>query len=196
MEHNKSILMVHGLNDTGKVFDTMSSYLQKQNFQTHTLDLKPNFGIADLRELANQVQEYIEQNFHQQEKINLIGFSMGGLVTRYYLQRLKGIQKTEKYVSISAPNQGSNWAYFLPFKGIKQMRPHSDFLRDLNKDVKKQLQQVPCLTFWTPVDTMIVPAKSSLLGVGKEISIPLQIHKRMLKDQRVLQNINAFFQDK
>ena len=185
--------MVHGLNDTGKVFNAMSAYFQKKDFQPHTLDLRPNSGTADLKELAKQVKEYIDLNFSPQEKIKLIGFSMGGLVTRYYLQRLNGIQKTEKYVSISAPNNGSNWAYFLPFKGIKQMRPNSSFLQDLNQDVKEQLQQIPCLTFWTPIDTMIVPAKSSLMGVGQEISIALQIHKLMLKDRKVLQNISNFF---
>lgn len=193
MSQHRSILMIHGLNDTGKVFNTMVNYLQQQNFPTHTLDLKPNSGTADLRELAQQVRAYIENNFPPEEKINLIGFSMGGLITRYYLQRLNGITKTNKYVSISAPNYGSNWAYLLPFTGIKQMRPHSHFLQDLNTDVKQQLNTIPCLTIWTPVDTMIIPAHSSLMGVGKEISIPLQIHKFMLRDQRVLQNISQFF---
>ena len=191
----KKILMVHGLNDTGKIFNTMSIYFQKQGYQTHTIDLKPNGGTGDLQELAGQVKQYVDKNFPPEEKIILVGFSMGGLVTRYYLQRLNGREKVNKYVSISAPNNGSILAYFLPFKGIQQMRPHSNFLQDLNKDVQEQLSSLDSIVFWTPLDTMIVPAKSSLMGIGKEISIPIQIHKWMSRDKRVLEQINDFLQD-
>ena len=117
---------------------------------------------------------------------------MGGLVTRYYLQRLGGIDRVEKYISLSAPNHGSILAYLLPFTGIQQMRPDSQFLQDLNSDVTTQLSQIQCLTFLTPVDTMIIPAQSSLMGVGKTVSIPLQIHKWMSKDDRVLASISEF----
>ena len=188
----KQVLMIHGINDTGNIFNPMSIYLQKAGYKTHAIDLKPNYGIADLRELAQQVKQYIDDNFSVPEKIILIGFSMGGLITRYYLQRLNGIQKVDKYISISAPNKGSLWAYLLPFKGIQQMRPNSNFLQDLNQDVQQKLNLVPSLFLWTPVDTMIIPAQSSLIGAGKEISIPLQIHKWMSRDKRVLAHILDF----
>lgn len=189
------ILMVHGINDTGKIFEPMSIYFQKRGYQTHTIDLKPNSGTADLQELAQQVKQYIDKNFTLDEKIILVGFSMGGLVTRYYLQRLNGIKKVDKYVSISAPNNGSILAYLLPFKGIQQMRPDSNFLQDLNQDVKEKLNSLKSLIFWTPIDTMIIPADSSLMGIGKEISIPLQIHKWMSRDRRVMEQIYDFLQD-
>ena len=137
--------MVHGLFDTANIFETMSSHFEMLGYQTYGIDLKPSFGIADLKELAQQLKAYIDNNFKSQEKIILIGFSMGGLVTRYYLQRLDGITKVDKYISISAPNHGSFLAYLLPhllpFKGIQQMRPDSDFLKDLNEDVQQKLKQ-------------------------------------------------------
>ena len=191
----KQVLMIHGINDTGNIFNPMSIYLQKAGYKTHAIDLKPNYGIADLRELAQQVKQYIDDNFSVPEKIILIGFSMGGLITRYYLQRLNGVEKVDKYISISAPNNGSILAYFLPFKGIQQMRPDSDFLQNLNQDVQKQLSSLKSIVFWTPLDTMIFPAKSSLMGIGKEISIPIQIHKWMPRDKRVLEQIYDFLQD-
>lgn len=188
----KSILMVHGITDTGKVFKTMTSYLEKKGYKTYTIDLIPNIGTGDLRDLAQQVKEYIDEKFPPEEKIILLSFSMGGLVTRYYLQRLNGIEKVEQYISISAPNNGTNLGYTLPLKGILQMRPHSGFLRDLNRDVQATLGKIQCLIIWTPFDTMIIPANSSLLGIGKEVSVPILVHKWMLKDERVFAEINNF----
>ncbi len=192
----KPVLMIHGLNDTAQKFAIMSTYLRKRGYQTHAIDLKPNFGIADLKILALQVKTYIDKNFLPEEKIILIGFSMGGLVTRYYLQRLEGINKVDKYISISAPNNGSALAYLLPlpFKGIEQMRPYSSFLEDLNTDVQQQLNQIESLVMWTPFDTMIIPADSSLMGVGEEVCIPIQIHRWMSSDEKVLQKIIQFIE--
>lgn len=188
----KSILMVHGITDTGNVFDTMKSYFQNKGFTVYTVDLIPNFGNADLRDLAQQVKQFIETKFSSEEKIILLGFSMGGLVTRYYLQRLNGLAKVDRYISISAPNNGTNLAYILPLKGIVQMCPHSEFLDDLNHDVKETLGLIDCLIIWTPFDAMIIPAKSSLLGIGKEVDIPVLTHKWMLSDTRVFEVINTF----
>ncbi|WP_373481232.1 esterase/lipase family protein [Geminocystis sp.] len=190
----KSILMVHGITDTGKVFEIMTSYFQKKGYKTYTIDLIPNLGTADLRDLAQQVKEYIDNQFTTEEKIILLGFSMGGLVTRYYLQRLNGTEKVEKYINISAPNNGTNLAYFLPLKGIKQMCPDSDFLRDLNTDVKESLNKIKCLIIWTPFDMMIIPANSSLLGIGIEVSFPVLTHKWMLRDEKVFREIDQFLE--
>lgn len=187
-----SILMVHGITDTGNVFDTMKSYFQNKGFTVYTVDLIPNFGSANLRDLAQQVKVYIDTQFPPDEKIILLGFSMGGLVTRYYLQRLNGLTKVDRYISISAPNNGTNLAYILPLKGIVQMCPHSEFLEDLNHDVKETLGLIDCLIIWTPFDTMIIPAKSSLLGIGKEVNTPVLTHKWMLSDTRVFEVINSF----
>lgn len=188
----KSILMVHGITDTGKVFQTMANYLQNRGYRIYTINLIPNIGTGDLKDLAQQVKQYIDSEFALEEKIILLGFSMGGLVTRYYLQRLNGIEKVEQYINISAPNNGTKLGYALPLKGIVQMRPNSDFLRDLNSDVKERLAKIKCLIIWTPFDGMIIPANSSLLGVGKEVKLPVLVHKWMLSDKRVLEEINSF----
>ncbi len=186
------IVLVHGIIDNSKVFGKMSSYLKGKGYDVHCVDLIPNYGIEDLRVLATQVKTYIDNNFSGEQKIHLVGFSMGGLVTRYYLQRLEGLSKINKYVSISAPNNGTNMARTLPLKGIRQMRPDSDFLRDLNGDVDEQFSSLDCLFLWTPYDLMIIPAHSSILPVGKSFYIPVLTHKWMISDSRVLDKVNSF----
>lgn len=192
---SKNVLMVHGITDTGKIFQSLSHLLKENGFQPHTIDLIPSIGTADLRDLAKQVKSYIDNQFEEEEKIILIGFSMGGLVTRYYLQRLNGIKNTHKYITISAPNNGTYTAHLLPLKGIKQMRPKSNFLQDLNQDVNEVLNKIETLCLWTPFDVMIIPAESSVMGLGKEINFPVLVHRWMLEDKRVLQEIINFIKN-
>lgn len=115
---------------------------------------------------------------------------MGGLVTRYYLQRLGGINKVHRYISISAPNNGTLTAYTLPRPGVKQMRPNSEFLQDLNQDIKDSLSQINVTVIWTPYDLLIVPPNSSQINIGKEIKLPVLVHEWMVKDSRTLKAIS------
>jgi triacylglycerol lipase len=189
------VVLIHGLHDTLAVFDQMDRYLSNLGWKIHRLNLIPNNGVTELNELALQVNNYINRTFSPEQTIDLIGFSMGGLITRYYLQRLGGLNKVQRYINISAPNQGTLMAYTLNYAGICQMRPQSSFLRDLNQDVTV-LNQINLTVMWTPFDLMILPAHSSQLGIGKELKIPVLYHPWMLNDQRVLSLIKTELEQK
>ena len=189
MELRNPVVLVHGIIDTEAVFKKMSAYLTERGWSVHRVNLTPNNGRESLEKLAQQVEDYIAVNFAPQQPIDIVGFSMGGLVTRYYLQRLGGIERVQRYISISAPNHGTLMANALPFSGIVQMRPQSDFLLDLNRDVVPLLGKLNFTWIWTPFDLMIVPAQSSRLSVGKELQIPVLVHAWMLKDKRVIKAV-------
>lgn len=180
------VLLIHGISDDLHKFDVMAAYLEKQGWPIYRLSLTPNYGTACLKKLAQQVKDYINQTFPEDQLIDLLGFSMGGIVTRYYLQRLGGIEKVQRYISISAPNNGTITAYGLPFKGVKQMCPNSSLLQDLNRDHQQILSKINVTVLWTPYDLMIIPANSSKMGVGIEKEIPVLFHAWMVTDQQVL----------
>ena len=92
-------------------------------------------------------------------------------------------------INVSAPNKGTLSAYSLPFAGIKQMRPQSEFLADLNSDVESALEKVRVTWIWTPYDLMIFPADSTRLPIGREVKIPVLVHAWMLGDHRVIEAV-------
>jgi len=179
------VLLVHGINDTGAVFNKMASYLREQGLSVHTVDLVPNNGAEVLDKLAQQVANYINDTFAPEQPLNLVGFSMGGLVSRYYIQRLGGIDRVQRFITISSPHKGTIVAYGTWLAGAVQMRPNSDFINDLNSDVE-MLKQLNFTSIWTPYDLMILPAESSQLGIDKEVILPVILHPLMLTDIRVL----------
>lgn len=179
------VLLVHGIWDTSQVFHKMSSYLKQQDCDVYDLDLVPNNGDSPLEELAQQVANYVSANFSPNKPLDLVGFSMGGIVSRYYVQRLGGIKRVRRFITISSPHHGTWIAHLSQRPGAKQMRPNSALLQDLNRDVSI-LKQIDYTSIWTPLDMMIFPANSSKMPIGKEIVIPVPLHAWMLIDPRVL----------
>lgn len=183
------VLLIHGIDDTVHVFSSMVTYLSDRvGVPIHTLNLIPNNGDVGLDKLALQIQAYVEQHMKSVERFDLVGFSMGGIVSRFYIQRLLGWQRVRRFITLSAPHNGTWTGHLRRNAGAAQMRPDSPFLKDLNDSVG-DLNQVEFISVWTPYDLMIVPASSSALPVGKEIQLPVLAHPWMLTDRRSLSAI-------
>lgn len=190
--HNRNpVVLVHGLWDRSTIFDTMSAYLQNQGWSVYRFDLIPNNGKLPLEQLAEQLATHIEQTLDPTQSLDLVGFSMGGIVSRYYIQRLGGLDRVGRLVTISSPHRGTWTAYATTQPGCVQMRPNSEFLQDLNRDAAEILGKLDFTSIWTPYDLMILPASSSEIGMGTQIQIPVALHAGMVKDARTLKVLTS-----
>jgi triacylglycerol lipase len=178
------VLLLHGIFDTGHIFNSMAAHLTQKGWAVHHLDMRPNFGIAPIERLAAQVADYVAEQLSEQP-IDIVGFSMGGIVARYYLQRLGGLSQVQRFITLSSPHHGTLTGNAWPLKGGQQMGYNSDFMRSLNAD-RHQLHRVQFTSVWTPYDLMIVPANSSQLGIGCELTVPVLVHRWMVSDPRCL----------
>jgi triacylglycerol lipase len=113
---------------------------------------------------------------------------MGGLVARYYAQRLGGLARIVHFVTISTPHHGTGTAYLEAVPGVLEMRPGSPFLRDLDRDVDR-LAQVSFTSIWSPLDIVITPVASSQLPFGRDVQIPVLLHFLMPTDERVMEAV-------
>ncbi|NJK67709.1 MAG: alpha/beta fold hydrolase [Microcoleus sp. SU_5_3] len=185
------VILIHGIWDTKTIFNKMSAHLTQLGWSVHSLNLLPNDGSLGLDLLAKQLAEYISETFHPEQSIDLVGYSMGGIVSRYYVQRLGGINRVQRFITISSPHNGTFTAYSLPLPAYLHMRPDSDLLRDLNQDVT-MLKRINFTSMWTPFDAMILPANSSRMPVGKEVKLNVLLHRQMVKDS---QSIKALVEE-
>ena len=94
------VALVHGILDTGKVFGPLAEYLTGRGSECATPSLTPNDGRNGLESLAVQLCGAIDSAWGPDVPIDLIGFSMGGLIARYYLQELGGYRRT----GVSSPS--------------------------------------------------------------------------------------------
>jgi triacylglycerol lipase len=163
-------------------------YLEQRGRVTHRFNLRPRWGGAGIEALAHQVHSYVESAFGRKEAFDLVGFSMGGIVARYYLQPLGGLSRVLRLVTISPPHRGTLTAFLLWSSGVRQMRTGSRFLRDLNAD-SHVLQCLRFTTIWTPWDLMILPTKSSVIPEARAVRVSVTAHPLMVRDQRVLRAV-------
>jgi triacylglycerol lipase len=168
----------------------MARHLREHGFEVHTIDLVPNDGSAPLEELAGQIGAYADQALPAGSPFDLVGFSMGGVVCRYYVQRLGGSGRVRRLVTVSSPHHGTATAYLTRRPGAAQMRPGSPFLAALNCDLST-LGHLDVTSIWTPLDLMIMPPESSRLPLGREVLVAAPLHGLMLHDPRAIRAVLA-----
>jgi pimeloyl-ACP methyl ester carboxylesterase len=98
--------------------------------------------------------------------VNLVGYSMGGLVVREALRQAPGL-KVRRVALLNSPHYGSASAMFVPLSACREMRPGSAFLKRLNAAA----WTYPTLATWCPFDLMVLPGSS---GRWKGASVVLR----------------------
>jgi triacylglycerol lipase len=184
----RKIVLVHGFLENGNSYQTMRRRLEKQGIACFVPKLRPCDGRGGLEALAQQLKQDIEATYGKDQPISIVAFSMGGLISRIYLQDLGGATRCEKFFTISSPHHGTMAAWIYPSKGAEQMRPGSELLRGLQKTESK-LGDIPVVSYRTPLDLVILPASNSVWDRAENIAYPALLHPLMLTSNALLTDI-------
>ena len=187
------VLMVHGIFDKGAIFLKLARHIEKLGMDTVCPDFSPNNGSVPLEMLALQVQQHVSEIKKQGRPIYLVGFSMGGLISRVYMQHWGGVKEVNRWVTIASPHRGTLTASLFWGKGVAQMRMGSAFLQQLNDELHL-IESIPTLSIWTPYDLMVLPSESARLSIGKDIEVACPMHSMMLTNETVFRHIGHFLQ--
>lgn len=188
------ILLVHGIVDNRAVFTMLRRQLARRGFG-RIVTMNYSVLTADVRSAAAQLGRVVEQLVEETgyDRVHVVGHSLGGLVARYYVQRLGGDKRVHTLVTLGAPHSGTNAARLIPQRLVRQMRPGSDVMKELAEPAPGCATRF--LAFWSDLDQIIIPKSSARLdhpdlnarnvllrGVG-HLSLPI--------DRRVVHEIAA-----
>jgi len=182
------VVIVHGIFRDHRLMGRLAREFEQAGRRVLTPDLTPNNGSVSLNELASQLGEYVEKNLGPNVQCDIIGHSMGGMVARAYVQRHGGRSRVRKLVTLASPHQGTVMAWLLPGAGQRDLRPGSEFLRDLASDAHS-LDGVFVASYWTPFDAIIVPPRSSEMPVGRNRRVWLPHHRAFLERPRLAREL-------
>jgi triacylglycerol esterase/lipase EstA (alpha/beta hydrolase family) len=188
VEQRAPVLLVHGIDDDASAFGAMRARLEREGWtQVQAMSLVPSDGSEGIPALAQQVAREAEALRARTgaRRIDVVGFSMGALVSRYWLQVHGGRLVVRRFISISGPHAGTRMAWLRRGKGLRQMRPGSALLRYLQSE-RRPWGEVEVHSFWTPWDLTIFPATSSRLRGASERTFPVLLHPWMVSDARVI----------
>lgn len=169
------VILIHGYNDTARKMRHIAKNLRDDGWLVYAVTLTPSSGKIGIDELALQLDNFIRNNIQSTGKFDIVGFSMGGLIGRYYIQQLGGNEKVERFITVSTPHHGTLMAYLSRNKAAKQMRIHSVFLDNLNK-YPESLKLLKLTSIWTFFDLMIIPASSCRINIGNDINLGYMLH--------------------
>ena len=184
-----NVILVHGIFDNSGLLAPMSKALQAHGHHCYSPSLKPSSARLGIADLALKLRDYINTTLTDDDFV-LVGFSMGCLISRYYLQELEGHQRCPIFHAISGLHHGSWWALLFWWQGAKDMRPKSELLTILESS-QHRLKDMALYSYRTPYDLMILPSSSSEWAMAENHVTHTYLHHLMVKDKRVLDIISS-----
>jgi hypothetical protein len=156
------IILVHGIVDNRSVFALLRRGLTRRGFG-RVVSVNYSSLTGDIRLLASRLDEVVEQVCHDTgyERVHVVGHSMGGLVARYYVQRLGGDERVHTLVTLGTPHDGTQMAYALPHPLVRQLRPGSDLVEELAEPAPGCRTRF--VAVWSDLDQMIAPKRSATI---------------------------------
>jgi pimeloyl-ACP methyl ester carboxylesterase len=154
------ILLLHGMVDNRSIFTLLRRALRRRGFgRIWTM----NYHVLthDLRAAARRLERTVESICEQTgyERIHVVGHSMGGIVARYYVQRMGGDERVHTLVTLGSPHEGTAAARLLPRGVAKQLRPSSEIIEELARPAPGCRTRF--VAFWSDLDVLIAPKDSA-----------------------------------
>ncbi len=157
------ILLVHGIIDNHSIFALLQRALRRRGFATVSAY---DYGLLtrDIPAAARLLGEAVEKLAvgSGYERVHVIGHSLGGLIARYYVQRLGGDARVHTLVTLGTPHSGTELARpgrRLPLIG--QLTPGSAVLRELAEPAPGCRTRF--LAFASDLDHMVWPRRNARL---------------------------------
>lgn len=155
------VLLLHGFADNRSIFAPLRRSLRRHGW-SHVEGLNYSPLTCDVRQaaaaLGGRVERLCERSGHP--RVDIVGHSLGGLIARYYVQRLDGHARVRTLVTLGTPHSGTR---AVPLAGthpiVRQMRPNSELMADLAGPA------LGCTTefvaFWSDCDQLMMPVETA-----------------------------------
>ena len=184
LSQRSPIILIHGLWNTGDIFSSITSKLDQSGIEYFAPTLKHQYGMTSIVKLSYLLNDLILDKYGYEKKLDIMGFSMGGIIGRYWITKLNGYKKTRRFTTVGSPHNGtltSQLVPIYPFRGISEMKINSNLLRELSKS-DYLLNGIDCVSFFTYWDLMVFPGWRANLNSGKKKSLKIYKHKNLVRN--------------
>ncbi|MDQ0763340.1 lipase family alpha/beta hydrolase [Streptomyces canus] len=162
-EAKPPVVLLHGFIDNRSVFVLLRrSLAQHGRQQIESLNYSPL--TCDIRAAAELLGRHIEGICERtgSERVDIVGHSLGGLIARYYVQRLGGDTRVRTLVTLGTPHSGTR---VVPLANahpiVRQMRPGSELLEELTRPAPGC--RTHFVSFWSDLDHLMDPLETACI---------------------------------
>ncbi|MFD4191804.1 esterase/lipase family protein [Amycolatopsis thermoflava] len=155
----RPLVVLPGLADNTAIFTDLKLALDRCGAGP-VVSFSYSLLLRDVRSAAARLAEQIEQlcEVTGAAKLDLVGHSLGGLIARYYVQRLGGHERVDTVVTVGTPHGGTVAAWlFSPIPLARQLRPGSDLLAELDQPAPDCATKF--VAFSSDGDELVLPSR-------------------------------------
>ncbi len=191
MSKRNPIILIHGLWNKADIFSSITSKLDELGIEYFAPTLKHKYGMTSIVELTNLLNNLILEKYGLEKELDILGFSMGGIIGRYWIVKFNGYKRTRRFISVGSPHKGTLVSQLVPkfpLTGISEMKINSFLLRDLSK-WDNLLKHIDCISFFTYWDLMVFPGWRAKLNSGQTIALKVYKHKNLVRNPVAVERI-------
>jgi triacylglycerol lipase len=178
------ILFIHGVFHNPSAFAWLIQRLAFSGWH-HFGEMNLYTMFHSIPTMAEKTAENIEtlRERYGVDKVDVVAHSMGGIVARYFIQKLGGDGVVRNLVTLGTPHQGSTLSQMSVLPRLRELSPGSSTLRELNqKPVPKKTQ---CLSISGALDIVIQPRDHAFWPGVRNIRLKGVGHAGLLFSRRV-----------
>ena len=174
-EAKPPVVLLHGFIDNRSVFVLLRrSLAQHGRRQVESLNYSPL--TCDIRTAAELLGRHIEEICERMgsREVDIVGHSLGGLIARYYVQRLGGDLRVRTLVTLGTPHSGTAVAPLANAHPIvRQMRPDSAVIEELTRPAPGC--RTHFVSFWSDLDHLMEPLETACIDHPDLIAQNVQV---------------------
>lgn len=153
------VILIHGLYHNASGWFLYQWLLKRKGFR-NTCAFEYSSACRSVDELVENLAQEINElsRLLPNQRVILIGHSLGGLVARIYVQDPKNAKKVAAVVTLGSPHRGTKLAVFGIGKLAKSLTYEGQLFRELEQNTESS--EVPRLAIYSPIDNMVLPNES------------------------------------
>lgn len=191
-EDRLPVLFIHGVLHNKSAFVFLKQRLALGGWESFE-EINLSTTRHTVASMASQVAERVEEMKKRfgVEQVDAVAHSLGGIVTRYYLQFLGGDGNIRQLVTLGTPHRGTPWSLVSPWSHIRALHPRSSLMQRL------QGLPVPQRTRVTSVrgarDFLLLPGDCGFWPGVRNLVLQDLGHTGVLYSSRVVRILMAHF---
>lgn len=188
--HRRPILFVHGIFHNKSAFFTLKQRLAFKGWH-HFREINLFTSFQAIEKLALRVEKEVDRirEEYDTEQVDIVAHSMGGIVTRYYLQCRGGEAKVKNCITLGTPHQGTLWSRFSPLGHIRELHPESKLMKTLKG--APLLQRTRAVSVFGDLDFLMHPKNTAFWEGARTIQLDNLGHAGLLYSKKVAQIITS-----
>lgn len=128
-ENDRVVVFVHGYGAAGAVFEPMRAHVEeKLAVPTSHFTYRSLWSFA---KITSTLASHVDAIAARGNQIDLVGHSLGGLLSRWYVQEMGGAAHVRRVVTLATPHAGTGSAVIAPGPLREVLLPGSAVVRRL-----------------------------------------------------------------